>query len=76
MLAGEGLHPSERGVRVRFDGVTRSVIEGPFAGTGELVAGFWLWQVRSLEEAVEWLKRALWLPLRGDRGNPPGLHHG
>lgn len=58
MLAGEGLHPGSRGVRVRFDGGKRSVIEGPFAGTGELVAGFWLWQVRSLEEAVEWLKRA------------------
>ncbi len=58
MLAGEGLHPSACGVRVRFDGGKRSVIEGPFAGTGDLVAGFWLWQVRSLAEAVEWLKRA------------------
>ncbi|GHH52168.1 MAG: YciI family protein [Gammaproteobacteria bacterium] len=58
LLAGEGLHPSRRGARVRFDGKQRSVIDGPFAETKELVAGFWLWQVRSLEEAVEWLKRA------------------
>ncbi|WP_434027049.1 YciI family protein [[Pseudomonas] boreopolis] len=58
LLAGEGLHPSRRGARVRFDGKQRSVIDGPFAQTKELVAGFWLWQVRSLEEAVEWLKRA------------------
>jgi hypothetical protein len=58
MLAGEGLHPSSKGVRVRFDGRERSVIDGPFAETKELVAGFWLWQVRSLDEAVEWLKRA------------------
>ncbi|MCW4455822.1 YciI family protein [Flavobacterium sp. MXW15] len=58
MLAGEGLHPSSRGVRVRFDGDRRSVIDGPFAETRELIAGFWLWQVRSLDEAIEWLKRA------------------
>lgn len=58
MLAGEGLHPSSRGVRVRFDGARRSVIDGPFAETRELIAGFWLWQVRSMDEAVEWLKRA------------------
>jgi hypothetical protein len=58
MLAGEGLHPTARGKRVRFDGSRRSVIDGPFAETKELIAGFWLWQVRSLEEAVEWLKRA------------------
>jgi len=58
MLAGEGLHPSSKGVRVRFDGDKRSVIDGPFAETKELVAGFWLWQVRSKEEAIEWLKRA------------------
>jgi hypothetical protein len=58
MLAGEGLTPSSRGVRVRFDGERRTVIDGPFAETKELVAGFWLWQVRSLDEAVEWLKRA------------------
>lgn len=58
MLAGEGLHPSRKGVRVRFDGNRRTVLEGPFAATGELVAGFWLWQVRSMEEAVEWIKRS------------------
>jgi hypothetical protein len=57
MLAGEGLHPSARGARVRFSGSQRSVIDGPFAETKELIAGFWLWQVRSLEEAVEWVKR-------------------
>jgi hypothetical protein len=58
MLAGEGLHPSSKGVRVRFSGNRRTVIDGPFAETKELIAGFWLWQVQSLEEAVEWLKRA------------------
>ena len=57
MLAGEGLHPSSRGVRIAFDGPQRRVIDGPFAETRELVAGFWLWQVRSLDEAVEWAKR-------------------
>jgi hypothetical protein len=57
MLAGEGLQPSSKGVRVRFDGATRTVIDGPFAETKELVAGYWLWQVKSMEEAVEWLKR-------------------
>ena len=57
MLAGEGLHPSARGVRVAFDGPQRRVIDGPFAETRELVAGFWLWQVRSLDEAIEWAKR-------------------
>jgi hypothetical protein len=57
MLAGEGLHPSSRGVRVAFDGPQRRVIDGPFAETRELVAGFWLWQVRSLDEAIEWAKR-------------------
>ena len=57
MLAGEGLHPSSKGARVRFSGDQRSVIDGPFAETKELVAGFWLWQVRSLEEAIEWVKR-------------------
>jgi len=57
MLAGEGLHPSSRGKRVRFSGSRRSVIDGPFAETKELVAGFWLWQVRSMEEAIEWVKR-------------------
>jgi len=58
MLAGEGLHPTSRGKRVRFDAGRRTVIDGPFAETRELIAGFWLWQVRSMEEAVEWLKRA------------------
>ena len=58
MLAGDGLHPSSKGVRVRFSGESRTVIDGPFAETKELIAGFWLWQVKSLEEAVEWLKRA------------------
>jgi hypothetical protein len=57
MLAGEGLHPSIRGKRVRFSGSQRSVIDGPFAETKELIAGFWLWQVKSMEEAVEWVKR-------------------
>lgn len=58
MLAGEGLHPSSKGVRVRFSGSKRTVIDGPFAETKELIAGFWLWQVKSMEEAIEWLKRA------------------
>ena len=57
LLAGEGLHPSSKGVRVRFEGATRTVIDGPFAETGELLAGFWLWQVRSMEEAIEWVRR-------------------
>ena len=57
MLAGEGLHPSSKGARVRFDGASRTVIDGPFAETKELVAGFWIWQVSSLEEAIEWVKR-------------------
>jgi len=57
MLAGEGLKPSSKGKRVRFSGTKRSVIDGPFSETKELVAGFWLWQVRSMEEAIEWVKR-------------------
>jgi hypothetical protein len=57
MLAGEGLQPSSKGVRVRFSGKERIVIDGPFAETKELVAGYWIWQVRSMEEAVAWLKR-------------------
>lgn len=57
MLAGEGLHPSSKGARIRFSGKDRSVIDGPFAETKELIAGFWLWQVRSKEEAIEWVKR-------------------
>ena len=58
MLAGEGLHPSSKGARVRFSGGDRTVTDGPFAETKELVAGFWLWQVKSKYEAIEWLKRA------------------
>ena len=58
MLAGEGLQPSSKGTRVRFSGSKRTVIDGPFAETKELIAGFWLWQVKSKEEAIEWLKRA------------------
>jgi hypothetical protein len=58
MLAGEGLHPSSKGVRVKFSGDERKVIDGPFAETKELVAGYWVWQVKSLDEAIEWLKRA------------------
>lgn len=57
MLAGDGLRPSSHGARVAFDGAQRRVIDGPFAETRELVAGFWLWQVRSLDEAIEWVKR-------------------
>ncbi len=57
MLAGEGLHPSSKGARVRFSGAQRTVIDGPFAETKELVAGFWLWQCRSMQEAIEWAKR-------------------
>jgi len=57
MLAGEGLQPSSKGARVRFSGDKRTVIDGPFAETKELVAGFWLWQVKSKEEAIEWVKR-------------------
>ena len=57
MLAGEGLHPSSKGARVRFSGAQRTVIDGPFAETKELIAGFWLWQVKSMEEAIEWVKR-------------------
>ena len=57
MLAGEGLHPSSHGTRVRFSGTTRTVVNGPFPQAEELVAGFWLWQVKSMGEAVEWVKR-------------------
>jgi len=65
MLAGDGLHPSSKGVRVEFSGRERKVIDGPFAETKELVAGYWLWQVKSLDEAIEWTKR---IP------NPTGEH--
>src|SRR5688500_1922902 len=58
MLAGEGLHPTSKGVRVKFDGARRTVTDGPFAETKELLAGFWLWQCKSKEEAIEWLRRA------------------
>ena len=57
MLAGEGLHPSSRGARVAFSGNDRKVIDGPFAETKELLAGYWVWQVKSLDEAIEWVKR-------------------
>jgi hypothetical protein len=65
MLAGEGLKPSSQGKRIRFSGATRTVIDGPFAETKELVAGFWLWQVRSMDEAVEWARRCP-NPMPGD----------
>jgi hypothetical protein len=65
MLAGEGLHPSSKGVRVEFSGSERKVLDGPFAETKELLAGYWLWQVKSMEEAIEWVKR---IP------NPTGEH--
>ena len=65
MLAGEGLHPSSRGVRVEFTGAERKVIDGPFAETKELLAGYWLWQVKSMDEAIEWVKRIQ---------NPTGEH--
>ena len=65
MLAGEGLHPSSKGVRVRFSGDRRSVVDGPFAETKELVAGFWLWQVHSMDEAIEWVRRCP-NPMPGD----------
>jgi hypothetical protein len=57
LVAGEGLHPSSKGARVRFSGAQRSVVDGPFAETKELVAGFWIWQVKSRDEAIEWVKR-------------------
>jgi hypothetical protein len=63
MLAGEGLHPSSKGARVKFSGGKPSVIDGPFTETKELVAGYWIWQVRSKDEAIEWLKRA---PFQGE----------
>jgi hypothetical protein len=64
MLAGEGLHPSSKGKRVRFSGTKRSVVDGPFAETKELIAGYWIWKVKSMDEAVEWVKRC------------PNPHHG
>ncbi len=65
MLAGEGLHPSARGKRVQFSGSRRTVVDGPFAETKELVAGFWLWEVKSMDEAVEWVRRCP-NPMPGD----------
>jgi hypothetical protein len=65
MLAGEGLHPSSKGARVKFSGTKRTVIDGPFAETKELMAGFWLWKVKSKEEAIEWVKRCP-NPLQGE----------
>ena len=65
MLAGEGLHPSSKGKRVKFSGTKRTVVDGPFAETKELIAGFWLWKVKSMEEAVEWVKRCP-NPMLGD----------
>jgi hypothetical protein len=65
MLAGEGLHPSSKGARVRFSGSNRTVIDGPFTETKELIAGFWIFQVKSLEEAIEWVKRCP-NPLEGE----------
>jgi hypothetical protein len=65
LLAGEGLHPSSKGVRVQFSGKRRTVVDGPFAETKELVAGFWLWQVKSMAEAIEWVERCP-NPMPGD----------
>ena len=65
MLAGEGLHPSSKGARIKFSGPNRTVVDGPFAETKELVAGFWLWEVKSREEAIEWVKRCP-NPMEGD----------
>ena len=65
MLAGEGLHPSSKGARVQFSGAKRKVVDGPFAETKELIAGFWLWQCKSREEAIEWVKRCP-NPFNGD----------
>jgi len=65
MQAGEGLHPSSKGARVRFSGKTRTVVDGPFAETKELVAGFWIWQCASLQEAIDWVKRCP-NPMPGD----------
>ncbi len=65
LLAGEGLHPSSRGVRLRFSGASRTLVEGPFGQPDELVAGFWIWQIRSLDEAIEWARRCP-NPMPGD----------
>ena len=65
MMAGEGLHPSSKGKRIRFSGESRTVVDGPFAETKELIAGFWIWKVKSMEEAVQWAKRCP-NPMLGD----------
>jgi hypothetical protein len=65
LLAGEGLHPSSRGARVKFSGATRTVVEGPFPGPKDLICGFWMFQVKSMDEAIEWVKRCP-NPLEGD----------
>ncbi len=65
LLAGEGLHPSSKGSRVKFSGTKRTVIDGPFAETKELIAGYWLWQVKSKDEAIEWVKRCP-NPMKGE----------
>lgn len=65
MIAGEGLHPSSKGARVRFSGAMRSVVDGPFAETKELIAGYWIWRVGSLQEAIDWVKRCP-NPMPGD----------
>ena len=78
MLAGDGLKPSSTGKRVKFSGATRTVLDGPFSETKELIAGYWLWQVNSMEEAVEWVKRCP-NPMPGELGNrnPAGVRdHG
>ena len=76
MLAGEGLHPSSKGARVEFKGAERSVADGPFAETKELIAGYWLWQVKSLDEAIEWVKRCP-NPMDGESDrDPPGVRDG
>jgi hypothetical protein len=67
MLAGEGLHPSSKGKRIQFSGSKRTVVDGPFTETKELVAGYWLWQVKSIEEAVEWARRCP-NPMPGEEG--------
>ena len=71
LLAADGLHPSSRGARIQFDGDKRTVVDGPFAETKELIAGYWLWQVKSLEEAIEWGQRCP-NPTRRKPASPPG----
>jgi hypothetical protein len=66
LLAGEGLHPSSKGAKVRFSGENQTVLDGPFAEAKELIAGFWLWQVRSLDEAIEWVRRCPYDPAQGE----------